>query len=92
MLIWRLWISVGILVFCTVVLPAHAAQPEDNLLESALTGSLDAVSRALSNGADIDAANQRGSTALMLAASNSHLPVAKLLLSKGASVNATTST
>ena len=92
MLVWRLWISVGILVFCTVAFPVHAAQPEDNLLESALTGNLDGVSSALSNGADIDAANQRGSTALMLAASNNHLPVVKLLLSRGAAVNATTST
>ena len=56
--------------------------------EAANYGDLDKVKSLLEKGADVNAADERGVTALMNAAYYGHLDIIKLLLEKGADVNA----
>lgn len=63
---------------------------ETPLLTCARTGNVDAVAALLDQGADANAKeNQRGQTALMWAVAAKHPAVAKLLIARGADVNAT---
>jgi outer membrane protein assembly factor BamB len=77
----------------SVAKPAEAAKntPDHRLLEAAYQGDLDAAKKALDSGANVNAADEYGNTALMLAAeaspgTNDH--VVKLLLEKGADADA----
>ena len=72
---------------------AEAAKntPDHQLIEAAYQGDLDAAKKALDSGANVNAADEYGNTALMLAAeaspaTNDH--VVKLLLEKGADADA----
>jgi hypothetical protein len=80
-----------------VVRPALAAaapteaptRPIDqNLIDAADRGDLDAVRRLLGQGASVRARDARGRTALIAAAYRNHVPVAALLIERGADVNA----
>ena len=51
-------------------------------------GHLDVVQALLAKGADVNAKDNDGATALMLASQNGHLDVVQALLAKGADVNA----
>jgi uncharacterized protein len=63
---------------------------ETPLLTCARTGNAAAVAALLDKGADINAKeNQRGQTALMWAVAAKHPEVVKLLIARGANVNAT---
>jgi hypothetical protein len=54
---------------------------------ASLEGHLEVVRWLLEKGADVNAAEENGWTALMVASDNGHLPVVKLLVEKGADVN-----
>ena len=81
-------ISLTALFVVTVLsLPALAQEspdPDGQLLAAAAAGDSIALVTALRRGADIDAQNEEGQTALMLAAGNNHQEVAKTLLDAGA--------
>lgn len=60
----------------------------DQVLEAALNGNLNIVSRAVENGFEIDATDPDGHTALMLAAYNGHSDIIQFLLKRGAVADA----
>lgn len=63
---------------------ASAAEPADDLLAAAAAADVEAVRRALAAGAEVDAENRYGRTALSLAAGGGHLDVVRVLLERGA--------
>jgi FOG: Ankyrin repeat len=69
---------------------AGADIPDKNvqLLEAAQNGNVNYVRSALNHGADVNARNTKGLTALMMASERGNVEVVKLLLDKGADVNA----
>jgi uncharacterized protein len=76
-------LTVG-LVFCQV---AHGDQNQA-LTDAAMIGDLKQVQTLLDEGADVNAKDKHGVTALWLASKMNHPHVVRLLLEKGASVNA----
>lgn len=66
---------------------AASGPPQDaSLLNAAATGSVTNVEQALRDGAQLDAGDARGYTALMKAAARGHAEVVRLLLAKKADV------
>ncbi len=64
---------------------------ESPLMAAARSGALRSVEELLEGGADVDTAEyERGQTALMWAAAQKHADVARLLIHKGADINART--
>ena len=62
--------------------------PNEDLLEAAQSGNLDALKAALDAGADINAGkNNLGPSSLFIASSEGHLDIVKELLSRGAIIN-----
>lgn len=61
--------------------------PDVSLLDEALDGNTQQVRLALENGADVNAAQDEGRTALMMAAFNGHGKIVELLLDRGAKVD-----
>jgi serine/threonine protein kinase len=59
-----------------------------NLLSAAFIDSKDLVELLIANGADINAKNKNGSTALLLAVKNQNYEIVELLIAKGADINA----
>jgi ankyrin repeat protein len=57
------------------------------LLKAANQGHVQGVRELLTNGADVNLANNNGATALMIAAESGHKDIVELLLGKGADVN-----
>jgi len=83
-----LTISALLVIGLVLVLAASSgiAGPEDNnkaLIEAAGEGDLQEVERLLNSGADVNAADDYGWTALMRAVSRDHLNMVRLLLDKG---------
>jgi len=62
--------------------------PDAALLRAAADGDADAVAVALRAGADIEARDEHDRTALLLAATYDHVPVAKVLVAMGADPDA----
>lgn len=60
----------------------------DDLISCAEDGDLRSVMQKLDQGADMDASNSTGETALSLAAANGHKEIVLLLFTKGANVDA----
>jgi ankyrin repeat protein len=60
---------------------------DDELLDAALANNLAAVKAALENGANADAHDTDGRTALMVASLNKAIPIIQVLLQAGAGVN-----
>ena len=60
---------------------------DDELLKGAETSSLEAVEAALQKGADVDARDAAGRTALMTASMHSAIPIMQVLLQAGAGVD-----
>ena len=63
---------------------ASAAEPAADLLAAAAAADVAGVRRALAAGADVDAENRYGRTALSLAAGGGHVDVVRVLLERGA--------
>ena len=61
--------------------------PVVSLTDVALDGNTQQVRLALENGADVNAADDEGRTALMMAAFNGHAKIVELLLDRGARVD-----
>lgn len=58
-----------------------------NIFEAARSGQKALISEALKSGIDINAKNEKGHSALMLAAYNGHYEVSDFLIQNGADVN-----
>ena len=69
-----------------------AAGPLEDLIKAASDGNADAVQALLAKGADIDAKDDLGRTALIVASEHGHLDAVQTLLAKGADVNAKANT
>ena len=88
---------IALFIVCIFLLPAffaEASTKEKNvqLVQAAERGKLTEVQNALNDGADVNAKNTFGSTALMMASycgytNGNYTEVVKLLLDKGADVN-----
>lgn len=65
----------------------HAYNPEHFLLLGSENGNIAQVRYALERGADINARNNNGVSALIWAANNGHVGVVQLLLQHGANIN-----
>ena len=61
------------------------------LMNAAKNGDLDGGQRAIASGANVNATNETGISALYIAAGLGHKELTKLLIEKGANVNAKTS-
>ncbi|MBI2185955.1 MAG: ankyrin repeat domain-containing protein [Acidobacteria bacterium] len=70
-----------------VVFPA-AARADTPLIEAVLEGDRAAVERLIKSGADVNAANEYGATALYAASAGGYLEIVRLLLDAGADPNA----
>lgn len=84
-----------IILFVTILLTvftcySYAVEPYLNtqLLEAASVGDAQAVKDALYNGADVDARDRLGNTAIILASDGGYQEVVRLLIAYKASVNA----
>jgi len=68
--------------------PATPAPIVEELFAAARAGDAARVTAALDKGADVNARTRYGATALMFAADKGHVEIMKLLLARGADVNA----
>ncbi len=86
--------KVRILVVLMVVFALRAtvamAGANEDLIEAAKRGDLVAVKGFIVNGADTNAKDKNGGTALIFASGNGHIEIVQALLDKGADVNAKT--
>jgi ankyrin repeat protein len=55
--------------------------------DAAVRGNVEALERLLEQGVDVDARDQYGQTALMLAAFHGHTPAVRVLAARGADLN-----
>jgi uncharacterized protein len=81
-------IKVLFLLFFLLTSVSYAGELEDKLSQAADAGNVSEVNRLLEQGVEVNAQDNDGATALMLASQNGHLNVVKALLEKGADVNA----
>lgn len=84
----RLAVAVMLLTMGTAAVAGDKA--DDQLLNAAEADDMQAVEKALDNGADVSARNDDGRTALILAARNASPEVVQALIEAGADVNAGT--
>jgi hypothetical protein len=70
--------------------PGHPVRqdPDQSLLEAVDSGNLEDAREAIQRGANVDLRDDRGRTPLMIAAKGGRLDMARLLVEKGADVNA----
>ena len=70
---------------------AKLEHPQANraLIEAAATGNVEAIKKAIADGADVNVKAVGGGTLLFIAAHEGHREVAELLIAEGADVNET---
>ena len=71
------------------VKPEHP-QANRTLIEATATGNVEAIKKAIADGADVNVKAVGGGTILFIAAHEGHREVAELLIAEGADVNETT--
>ncbi len=71
------------------VKPDHP-QANRTLIEATATGNVEAIKKAIADGADVNVKAVGGGTILFIAAHEGHREVAELLIAEGADVNETT--
>src|SRR4051794_38541754 len=81
-------VAISLLIIVAIVSIAGAADLNEDLLTAANKGDVESVEALLAKGADANAKNSYGASALFFAADKGHLAVVKLLLEKKADVNA----
>jgi len=72
----------------TTAKPKHP-QANRALIEAAATGNVEAIKKAIADGADVNVKAVGGGTLLFIAAHEGHREVAELLIAEGADVNET---
>ena len=75
------------LVLVAVLLTGCGDAADEDLVEAAGSGRLDAVKELLAGGADVDARGAGGATAVTAAAANEHVDVVRALVDAGADVD-----
>lgn len=73
------------ILFCSNL---FAGQLEEQLFEAARTGDIAKVKTLLDQGVDVNTKNRYGATALSYASDKGHIELARLLIERGADVNA----
>ena len=77
------------LLFLFMLLPFSSyAGINDELIDAARKGDINRIKKLLDKGADVNAKDKDGETALMAAALRGHTEIVQFLLNKGADVNA----
>ena len=80
--------SILIINYCLCKCVTQRTMSGALLLEASRNGNVDAARALLEAGADVDARNADGITALMMAAARGHVEVVHVLLEAGADVDA----
>jgi ankyrin repeat protein len=83
-------VTLAVIVIAMLWISVAVADTNEGLDETVLRGDLPAVERAILKGTNVNGKNGNGSTVLYIASENSHKTVVRLLLAKGANVNAKT--
>lgn len=78
----------ALMMYLVAASTAQAGQLENQLIDAAKIGNVKKVRSALAEGANVNAKDNDGHTALIYAAGVGHADVAKLLLDKGANIEA----
>jgi ankyrin repeat protein len=79
---------VSILIFVVMLAPVLClADLADQLTDAAMGNDIQKVNELIGKGADVNAKNRNGLTALECAVWNGHTELVKLLIAKGADVN-----
>jgi hypothetical protein len=84
-------VFVPIVLFCLALAQGSAQAPSplaEELWAATRAGDAPKVTAALDKGADVNAKTRYGATALMFAADKGHIEIVKLLISRGADINA----
>jgi len=76
------------IIFFGLTVSIFAQNTDEQLLRAAFIGDIKAVKYALNNGANIEATNHRGWTALIRAANQGYTNIVRLLLDNGANIEA----
>jgi ankyrin repeat protein len=78
--------TLGLSMTMSATMPDHAEAKE--LRQAAQQGDTAAVTQLLASGSAIDARDEAGQTALLLAVAGNHVAIAKVLMEAGADINA----
>src|SRR5262245_15627828 len=85
----RSTLVVSMLVASAALAAAAPDRREEALFDAARDGDVAAVARLLDSGVPVDARSRYGATALFFACDKQHVDVVRILLERGADVNAT---
>jgi ankyrin repeat protein/CHAT domain-containing protein len=82
-----LLLIVSIIILIITLVTAFASDIDSQLIEVAITGDTETIKFLIDNGADVNAKDKNGYTALMVAVKHDHIELVKLLIDKGVDVN-----
>src|SRR6266700_5890531 len=82
-------ISIRVICFFFLLfLLGSCSRPDNNIIDAAKENKSKSIEHALGSGTNVDSSDDKGFTPLMWAAVSGHAGIVKLLLEKGARVNA----